>query len=173
MMAPYREDDPRTLAVLSGALRSSSRSTRVRAVAMLVHVSCSQREEWLDAALRDSDRGVRETAIAVRAWLGPCAESDCPARERLRSARSRADSSDHAEQVLLGVDGYRWEYTVEVWRMDGLLVGSYFVSTCQEDDGHARSIALGQAILANFGTRGDAFNPEMAATFIVDKRRLT
>ena len=172
MMAPYHENDPRTLAVLSSALRSSSRATRLRAVAMLASVACPQRDAWLAVALGDPDRGVRDTATIVRAWLTPCPELSClPVREVMADGSAQADPDDEPERALPGACGYEWEYTVEVWRMDGLQLGSYFVRTCQEDDRHARSIALGQAILANVGTRGDAFDPELAATFIVEKSR--
>lgn len=168
MMAPYHENDPRTLAVLSTALRSSSRVTRLRAVAMLALITCAQRDGWLRAALRDSDRGVRDTAGIVLSWLSLCEERAYPARERVAVA---SEPEDGAERALPAMYGYEWEYAVEVWRRDGLQLGVYFVSTCQEDDRHARSIALGQAILANVGPRGDAFDPESAATFIVDKGR--
>ncbi len=171
MMAPYHENDPRTLIVLYSALRSSSRATRLRAVAMLASVACPQRDAWLDIALRDLDRGVRDTATIVRAWLTPCADAGLPVREVIVDGIADSDPDDGPERALPGVCSYEWEYTVEVWRMDGLPLGSYFVRTCQEDDRHARSIALGQAILANVGTRGDAFDPELAATFIVDKSR--
>jgi len=169
MMAPYHENDPRTLAVLSAALRSTSKATRLRAVSMLAWVTCGQRDEWLKAARRDTDRGVRDTAGIVSSWLCPAEGPPCPARE-LRAV-DLEDPDDAAECALLGTRGYEWEYAVEVWRGDGLQLGVFFVSTCQEDDRHARSIALGQAILANVGPQGDAFDPEFAATFIVDKGR--
>ncbi len=169
MMAPYDETDTRTLAVLSAALQSRSRVTRLRAVAMLASVSCRQREEWLHSALRDSDRCVRETAGIVLSWLCSAEPSEYAASED--PAAPPTDSDDVAERALLGAQGYEWEYAIEVWRRDGLQLGVFFVSTCQEDDRHARSIALGQAILANTGPRGDTFDPEFAATFIVDKGR--
>jgi len=169
MMAPYHENDPRTLAVLSAALRSSSRATRLRAVAMLASVVCTQSDAWLQAALRDPDRAVRETAGIVRAWLSPAGAPECPLRESLGALSSQLD--DGAERALIAERGYEWEYTIEVWRNDGLQLGAFFVCTCQEDDHHARSIALGQAILANVGPHGDTFDPEFAATFIVGKGR--
>ncbi len=169
MMAPYHENDPRTLTVLSAALRSSSKATRLRAVAMLASVVCAQRDQWLQAALGDPDRGVRDTAGIVRAWLCPAGVPECPDRETLGAVSTQTD--DGAERALFAERGYEWEYTIEVWRSDGLQLGAFFVSTCQEDDHHARSIALGQAILANVGPHGDAFDPESAATFIVDKGR--
>lgn len=136
---------------------------------MLASVTCAQRDEWLRAALGDSDRGVRDTASIVLSWLCPAEESACSAREP--TARDPGDPDDAAEHALLRTHGYEWEYAIEVWRHDGLQLGVYFVSTCQEDDRHARSIALGQAILANVGAHGDVFDPEFAATFIVDKER--
>ena len=171
MMAPYHENDSRTLAVLSTALQSSSKVTRLRAVAMLASVTCGQRHEWLRAALRDSNRGVRETAGIVLSWVCPAEGSACPPRELTAANPVYPGDGDAAERALLGTHGYEWEYAIEVWRRDGLQLGVYFVSTCQEDDHHARSIALGQAILANVGPHGDAFDPEFAATFIVDKGR--
>ena len=61
---------------------------------------------------------------------------------------------------------------VEIWREDGLLVGSYLVATCEENDEHAKRVALGQAILANAGGKGDEFDAATAASFIVGKRHL-
>lgn len=165
-----RESDRRALAVLAAALRSSGRATRRRAVAMLVHVCCDERLAWLEGALSDSDEGVRHTALAVLAWVLPVADPPWPAREaggqcaRTGQADSGAGSLAESAATRGG-----WEYAIEVWRSDGLLVGVYAVTTCEEDDIHARSIALGQAILANTGRRGDAFDPATAATFIVAK----
>lgn len=169
MMAPYHESDSRTLAVLAAALRSPSRVTRLRAVAMLATLECLQRDAWLDAALRDSDRGVRETAAIVVAWLGSAATDADPVHGVCATQPAPPNPDEMSERALPGAYGYEWEYTIEVWRMDGLQLGTYFVRTCEEDDRHARSIALGQAILANTGSRGDLFDPEFAATFIVDK----
>jgi len=138
---------------------------------MLAAIACPQRDAWLDIALRDPDRGVRETAGIVRAWVGPCASNDGIGRSAALERPSSPDGDDTTERALPGASGYEWEYTIEVWRMDGLQLGVYFVSTCREDDHHARSVALGQAILANAGAQGDSFDPELAATFIVDKGR--
>lgn len=177
MLASYHENDPRTLAVLSTALRSRSRATRLRAVAMLSRVDCQQRTLWLETALGDHDRAVRETAGLVLAWLAPPPVSTSARDVTLERGRvlasevSGRDPDNDVDGALLAARGYEWEYTVEVWRVDGLQLGVYFMSTCQEDDRHARSIALGQAILANAGMHGDAFDPEHAATFIIDKRR--
>lgn len=138
---------------------------------MLSRVTCLHHDDWLEAALRDPDRAVRETASMVLSWLSEASGPTVPPRELLPPDDACVDSYECAERALPGARGYEWEYTVEVWRTDGLQLGAYFVSTCQEDDRHARSIALGQAILANVGRRGDAFDPEHAATFIVDKQR--
>lgn len=175
MREPYQESDPRNLAVLRTALRSPSRATRLRAVAMLAILECPERDAWLDTAERDRCRAVRETASIVRAWVdvepdggrsgrepGYVPDGDSCGRDPL-SERGLVETS------LIGRRGWEWEYTVEVWRADGLAVGAYFVTTCAEDDRHACSLALGQAILANTAGLGDAFDPECAATFITDK----
>ena len=164
------ETDPRTLAVLSAALRSSGRATRLRAVAMLARVDCSMRIEWLERATGDDDHGVRDIAVAVLAWVLPMPEPPWPRRE----ACGREPDTDGVGLDRFGdaeTQRHQWEYAVEVWRNDGLLLGVYAITTCEEDDHHARSIALGQAILSNTGNRGDRFDPEKAATFIVGKRR--
>jgi len=169
MRAPYREADPRTLSVLSAALKSPSRSTRLRAVAMLAMVECEQRAPWLERALADKDRAVRQTALIVVAWIGVAgwdAESVCEAGD---SQSGRIESLDQVEATLPSAHPCEWEYTVEVWRIDGLLLGVFYVTTCAEDDAHARALALGHAILANHGGRGDRFDPEEAATFVVEK----
>lgn len=100
------------------------------------------------------------------------AEPPWPQREDPRFDRlpdAMAELTPWAPEVALG---WQWEYVVEVWRDDGLLVGAYLATTCEEDDEHARRIALGQAILANAGGKGDAFDAATAAAFIVGKRRL-
>jgi len=137
---------------------------------MLAQVACPQRDAWLEGALGDSDRAVRETATIAIAWVSSVRAGGDGVPDAADRPPSSA-SDDQAERALPGARGYEWEYTVEVWRGDGLQLGIYFVRTCEEDDDHARSIALGQAILANSGTRGDSFDPELAATFIVDKGR--
>jgi len=165
-----RENDRRALAVLSAALGSAGRATRRRAVAMLVHVPCDERLAWLKDAQSDPDEGVRHTALAVLAWVLPVTDPPWPAREadephgRIVPADFDAETVAESAATRAG-----WEYAIEVWRSDGLLVGVYAVTTCEEDDVHARSIALGQAILANTGRRGDAFDPATAAAFIVAK----
>jgi len=165
-----RENDRRAMAVLAAALRSPGRATRRRAVAMLVHVRCDERLTWLEAATGDSDEGVRETALAVLAWVLPVIEPPWPEREAC-VRHGRIDSAEFCGESVAESVATRggWEYAIEVWRSDGLLVGVYAVTTCEEDDVHARSIALGQAILANTGRRGDVFDPATAATFIVAK----
>jgi len=168
----YAEHDPKVLAVLERALRSGSRPTRLRAVAMLARVDCDSRARWLARAAEDPDRAVRETATIVSAWT--CAEPapDWPDREdpvfdRLAALDAVADEF---ERVLHPT--WQWEYTLEVWREDGLLVGVFAATVDLEDDEHAKRMALGQAILASAMPTGDRFNPESAAAFIVAKRRV-
>ncbi len=67
---------------------------------------------------------------------------------------------------------WEWEYAVEVWASDGMLVGVFLCATCQEDSEHAKKIALGQAVLASAGPSGDRFDPSTAAAFIVAKQRV-
>ena len=170
MSTAHYETDPRTLAVLSTALHSPGKATRLRAVAMLARVDCPSRLGWLEDALRDGDEGVRATALAVIAWVLPAVAPTWPQREACDRVSPDAETRVQSRLENLARERYQWEYTVEVWRTDGLLLGVYAVTTCEEDDGHARSIALGQAILANVGRRGDRFDPATAATFIVSKR---
>jgi hypothetical protein len=169
MRSPYRETDPRTLSVLSAALRSPSRSTRLRAVAMLAMVECPQRALWLECALADRDSAVRQTALIVMAWIGVATRETETAREWGDGRGEQIETLDQAEATLPSGCPCEWEYTVEVWRIDGLLLGVFYVTTCAEDDAHARALALGHAILANHGGRGDRFDPEEAATFVVEK----
>jgi len=67
---------------------------------------------------------------------------------------------------------WEWEYAVEVWREDGLLVGVFLCTLIHEDDEHAKRIAVGQAVLASVSPTGDRFEPSTAAAFIVGKRRI-
>ena len=53
-----------------------------------------------------------------------------------------------------------------------MLVGVFPCVSCDEDDEHAKRIALGQAILASATPFGDAFDPSDAGTFIVAKARV-
>jgi hypothetical protein len=169
----YREEDPRVLGVLACALHSSSRATRMRAVAMLARVDCADRMRWLEEACADSDEDVCATALGVASWVIEPAEPPWPQREDPsfdRVPRPRHDAAPQSETEP--ASRWQWEYVVEIWRDDGMLVGAYLAATCQEDDEHARRIALGQAILANAAGRGDAFDASTAAAFIVGKRRL-
>lgn len=169
----YRETDPRVLAVLSGALTSSSRVTRRRAVAMLARLECPDRMRWLEGARDDSDEGVRDAACAVIAWVLPVGSAPWPDREDPRFDRVSDEPLGEDEGLdSLAALRWEWEYSVEVWRADGLLLGVYLAATCTEDDEHAKRIALGQAILASTGPSGDAFEPERAAAFITGKRRV-
>ena len=169
----YREADPRVLAVLSGALTSSSRVTRLRAVAMLARLECPDRMRWLEGACDDSDEGVRSIACAVIAWTLVVRPAPWPARENPRFDRIPEELlGDEEEFESLAAPRWEWEYSVEVWRADGLLLGVYLATTCAEDDEHAKRIALGLAILASADPSGDAFEPEQAAAFITGKRRV-
>jgi len=158
--------------VLGRALGSSSRVTRLRAVSMLARFACPQRADWLERACSDGDEAVRQTAIAVAAWVAQAPERPWPDREDTAFDRvplAPAEVEVACEQPHSLGDGY--QYVLEVWRDDGMLVGVYFASTREDDDEHARRMALGQAILASADPRGDAFDPAAAAVFIVDKRR--
>lgn len=169
----YRETNPRVLAVLFGALTSSSRATRLRAVAMLARVECAERLSWLEDALEDPDEYVRHTACAVIAWILEVNPVPWPHREDPHFDRmSQPPPSVEDELEASALSRWEWEYSVEIWRADGLLLGVYLAATCVEDDEHAKCIALGQAILASAGPYGDAFAPEQAAAFITEKRRV-
>jgi len=160
----------RSLHVLEHALRASSRSTRERAVAMLAHVECEERERWLRRADADACARVRTMAMLVAAWTMTAEGVPWPPRE---NARDLGASPIPGE--LLGLAEpfrWRWEYVVEVWREDGLPVGVFLAATCEEDDEHARRIALGQAVLAATSAGADRFEPERAAAFIVAKRQV-
>jgi len=172
-MRMYTESDPQVLSVLERALASSSRATRLRAVAMLSRVSCDRRARWLDAACEDPDRAVRETAAIVSAWTIESDGETWPQREDPAFDRIpglRLDTSDELERAV--ETRWEWEYAVEVWRGDGLLVGVFLCTSCGEDDEHAKRIALGQAILASSVKGADRFDPGDAAAFIVGKRRV-
>lgn len=168
----YAETDPRALQVLECALDSSSRIIRLRAVAMLAHIDCDKRTRWLEAALCDREPCVRQTALIVVSWIASTAEPSWPQREDPIFDRV-LDLAD-AAVVLDSAAGLRWEweYAVEVWRFDGLLMGVFLSVTCQDDDEHAKKMALGQAVLASAGPGADRFDPSTAASFIVAKRKV-
>lgn len=169
----FREEDPRALGVLAHALHSTSRVARMRAVCMLARVDCHDRLRWLEAACADGDEAVAASALAVLSWVVEPAESTWPQREDPRFDRvAHPLGRTVAWTAAESRSRWRWEYVVEVWREDGLLIGSFLVATCDEDDVHAKRIALGQAILANAGDNGDAFDAATAAAFIVAKRQL-
>jgi hypothetical protein len=169
----YTETDPRVLGVLARALSSSSRATRLRAVAMLGRVECERRERWLDAALEDRDVAVRQTALIVSAWTTEHTEPVWPEREDPAfDLVPDLDCDASAELERATSMRWGWEYAVEIWRGDGLLVGVFLSTTCGEDDEHAKRIALGQAILASSSKGADQFDPGDAAAFIVGKRRV-
>jgi hypothetical protein len=169
----YTESDPRVLRVLERALHSSSRPTRLRAVAMLARVTCESARRWLDEACADPDQAVRQTALIVSAWTAVQDGDAWPQRED--PAFDRVAALDAAWEAELEVSAHlrwQWEYAVEVWRDDGLLVGVFLSTVCEEDDEHAKRITLGQAILASSAPSADRFDPESAAAFIVAKRRV-
>jgi len=167
------EHDPRAIRVLARALRSTSRMTRLRAVSMLASINCNERTGWLEAACADPDAAVAQTALGVLAWVANPPEPPWPQREDPRYDRVAVPPGDVCPSTTpSGQSRWQWEYVVEVWRDDGLLLGSFVAATCADDDEHAKRIALGQAILANSSGRGDAFDAATAAAFIVAKRRL-
>jgi len=168
----YREENPRALAVLARALQATSRATRVRAVAMLASVDCERRMEWLEAATADEDRDVAFTARAALSWVVPVAQAPWPAREDVER-HPRPEPNALSDIPTLAPDTREWEYVVEVWRDDALLVGVFLASIHEEDDDHAKCIALGQAIVASTHPGQDRFEPSTAAAFIVGKRRVT
>jgi len=168
----FREDDRRALGVLAGALQSTSRITRLRAVSMLARVQCADRMRWLEVACADSDEAVATTAQAVLSWVVEPPEPPWPQREDPCFDRVAPACGEPVPPSGANTSRWKWEYVVEIWREDGLLVGAYFASTCAEDDDHAKRIALGQAILANSGKGGDSFDAATAAAFIVGKRYL-
>ena len=168
----YTELDPRVIKVLDLALRSSSRMVRLRAVCMLANVSCEQRTRWLATASRDSDVAVCQAASAVISWTLTVESPPWPQRED--PAFDCIGQLAEPEELLdagAGL-GWEWEYAVEAWRDDGMLVGVFLCATCQDDNEHAKKIALGQAVLASAGPSGDRFEPATAAAFIVAKRRV-
>ncbi len=169
----YREKDSRALDVLQRALHSGSPATRVRAVSMLERLDCDDRITWLSDALADAHPSVSATALCVMAWVLDPSEAPWPAREGPPAdtglSRSEGLSAGLPDEPA---SRWQWEYVVEIWREDGLLVGVYPASTCAEDDEHAKRIALGQAIIDSAGRRADRFDPGSAAAFIVEKRQL-
>jgi hypothetical protein len=172
-MIMYTESDPRVLAVLERALRSGSRPTRLRAVAMLARVACEPRARWLTEACGDPESAVREMAQIVAAWVAIDGESEWPQREDPAfDALAPMDLGADAQLEHAAHFRWQWEYALEVWREDGLLVGVYLATTCEEDDEHAKRIALGHAILASTSPLGERFDPALAAVFIVGKRRV-
>jgi hypothetical protein len=168
----YPDSDPRVIEVLDAALRSSSRAVRFRAVCMLANVSCTRRDNWLAVACLDDDAAVRQAASIVTSWTIDVESPPWPRRED--PSFDRAAHLPEPETVLDIHAGLRWqwEYVVEVWRADGMLVGVFLCTTCQEDVEHAKKIALGQAVLASAGPSGERFEPATAAAFVVAQRRV-
>jgi hypothetical protein len=139
---------------------------------MLANIDFDGRAEWLSAACSDDDAAVRQAAGAVIAWTLELSPAPWPEREDPQF--DRIPQLLEAETLLdAGAElGWEWEYAVEVWSGDGLLVGVFLCATCQEDTEHAKKIALGQAVLASTKPSGDRFDPATAAAFIVAKRRV-
>jgi HEAT repeat protein len=168
----YMESDPRVIEVLDVARRSSSRVVRLRAVCMLANVGFEKRAEWLTEACGDADLSVRQAAGAVIAWTLEPSPPPWPQRED-----PEFDKTPELTEAEAALDegaelGWEWEYAVEVWAGDGMLVGVFLCATCQEDTEHAKKIALGQAVLASARPSGDRFDPATAAAFVVAKRRV-
>ena len=162
--------DRASLNVLERALRSSSRATRLRAVAMLARVECRDRAIWLERSLADPNVAVRYTAMLVASWV--CCVDGAPWPEREGTAPLPGHDEANPGLSRQEPGEWRWEYAIEVWRADGMLVGVFACTSCDEDDEHAKRIALGQAILASATPLGDAFDPSDAGTFIVAKARV-
>jgi hypothetical protein len=139
---------------------------------MFEHLAFAKRTEWLDVARRDDDESVRQAAAAVISWTLDVASPPWPQRED--PAFDNVLQLSEPAELLEASAGLRWEweYAVEVWRCDAMLVGVFLCTTCQDDNEHAKKIALGQAILASAGPSGDRFEPATAAAFIVAKRRV-
>jgi len=168
----YPESDPRVVNVLARALRSSSRAVRLRAVCMLANVSFEQRAEWLSVACADRDVAVRQAASAVISWTMEVTSPTWPQREDpVFDSIPRLSEPEELLDTRAGL-AWHWEYAVEVWRDDGMLVGVFLCATCQDDNEHAKKIALGQAVLASARPSGDRFEPSAAAAFVVAKRQV-
>ena len=168
----YAESDPKIIKVLEVSLSSSNRVVRLRAVCMLANVDFEQRADWLAAACLDADASVRQAASAVTSWTLVVEPPPWPDRED--PAYDRVPELVEGDELLEGdfdLD-WEWEYAVEVWASDGMLVGVFLCATRQEDSEHAKKIALGQAVLASAGPSGDRFEPSTAAAFIVAKQRV-
>ena len=168
----YKEADKRALSVLARALRSRNRITRLRAVSMLSRVDCAERMRWLEAARTDPDESVSQTALVVLSWVIESDDPSWPHREDTSFDRPCGPPSEASPVSSARSSRWEWEYVVEIWREDGLLIGCYLATTCAEDDEYAKRIALGQAIIASAGGKGDAFDTAHAAAFIVGKRHV-
>jgi hypothetical protein len=139
---------------------------------MLANVEFEKRAEWLIEACGDPDLSVRQTANAVIAWTLELSPAPWPQREDPEFDRT-SQLMDAETMLDAGAElGWEWEYAVEVWAGDGLLVGVFLCATCQDDTEHAKKIALGQAVLASAKPSGDRFDPAAAAAFVVAKRRV-
>jgi hypothetical protein len=168
----YEESDPRVVEVLAAALRSTSRVVRLRAVCMLANVSCDQSNDWLTAACGDRDVAVRQSASAVMSWTLAVSSPPWPQREDPEFDKVAHLSEPEALLDSSAGLGWEWEYAVEVWSGDGMLVGVFLCTTCQQDNEHAKKIALGQAVLASSRPGGDRFEPSQAAAFVVATRQV-
>lgn len=171
----YIETGSNAFQILQRAMASPSAPLRVRAVAMLGAVDCALRLAWLETALHDRDAEVRLTAAAVLPYVIEPPVPPWPTREDPRfdkAVQLAFDGLGDAETEC--GDGFRWEweYVVEVWREDGLLIGVFLAHTCNEDERHAGAIALGQAVLQSVGPCGEQFDSARAGAFVTEKRRI-
>jgi hypothetical protein len=139
---------------------------------MLENVSCEHSNEWLTAACSDRDVAVRQSASAVMSWTLTVPSPPWPQREDPAFDQVAQLSEPEALLDSGACLGWEWEYAVEVWSGDGMLVGVFLCTTCQQDNEHAKKIALGQAVLASSGPGGDRFEPSTAAAFVVAKRQV-
>ncbi len=149
---PY-ERDPVVLGWLERMLTDPRPRVRTKAVALLEHVACDDRDAWLTRAQCDGDPKVVAAAVMVEAVVR--AEAD--------SGMLELYESELGEGVDDGDLCWEWEYTVKVCR--GTIVPElpHLVWTKDEDDAAAKSIALIKA----FG-RADSNNDAVAV--IVAKR---
>lgn len=172
----YVETGSNAFLILQRALASPSASLRVRAVAMLAHADCALRLVWLEEALHDRDAEVRLTAAVVLPYVFEPDESCWPEREDPRFDRAVQLTFEGLGEPCpdrhSGRLQWEWEYVVEVWREDGLLIGVFVARTCSGDERHAATIGLGQAVLQSAGPFGEQFDSAHAGAFVTQKRRV-
>jgi hypothetical protein len=139
---------------------------------MLANVSCDRSNEWLNEACSDPDVAVRQSASAVMSWTLSVPSPPWPQREDPGFDQVALLSEPEALLDSGASLDWEWEYAVEVWGGDGMLVGVFLCATCQQDNEHAKKIALGLAVLASSRPDGDRFEPSTAAAFVVAKRQV-